>query len=388
MGLEPSALLELMDGLELPSDWVVTIADRNGTIAARSREYDKWVGSPLPAALASQKTGTALLTTAVDGEQVLRATATSKLSGWQVAVNLPSATAAAMWVEHFAFLALWSALALLLAVAGAAWFARGISRPVRAAARAAADLSLAKPIQPIQSHLIEANELVAALHDASQELSKSRDTQRILNGELNHRVKNLISVMMAVTLRTLSGETALAEPRNRLIERFRALSRAHDQLVKSGWEGAPLGKLVAAELESFVGRAEAQGPEIMLRPSAAQTMTMMLHELITNALKYGALSVLNGQIQVTWRVDGEAFSLRWEESDGPLVEPPLRKGFGTTLLESSFAQSIVRCSYERTGFVLELDAPLSAITDETSIDGEAIYHATIGLEPEKLRRAS
>ena len=392
MGLEPFMLEEMLLALKLPPEWIIGIIDSKGIILARSGGQERLVGTPLPPNLSAQPAGTASMTVNLEGNDVLRATAGSELSGWQVAVNFPMAAAQATLHSNLTLLGVWSLLTLLLAAAGATWFARVLARPIHAAAQAAADLALARPVVPIRSHLIEANELVAALHSTSMELDRSRGYQRMLLGELNHRVKNLLSIIIAMTLRTLSSDQ-MRDARNLLAERFHSLARAHDLLVKSGWEGAPFTQLVEAELTPFVGRVEARGPQIVLKPSAAQTITMILHELLTNAMKYGALSVMTGQIRLVWRVYGDAeecFGLRWEERGGPLVVPPVHKGFGTTLLEASLPQSTVRLSYNPEGLVYELDIPRAAISDDSAIAREGEYDAIMRFDtdPIALRRAS
>lgn len=392
MGMEPFMLQELLVGLGLPPDWIVGITDRRGTVVARSRDPERLVGTQLRRELSAQLPGTAIHAIAQEGHSVLRSTARSELSGWQVAVNVPEEAAGAMLRSNMSLLGLWSILAILLTAGLAAWFARAIAQPLRKASNAAADLAQARPVTPFRSRLDEANELVAALHGASVELSKAKSYQQMLLGELNHRVKNLLSVIIAMTARTLAGE-ATKGARDLLVQRFHSLARAHDLLVKNDWVGAPLTGLIEAELKPFQGRVRAQGPEIVLKPSAAQTLTMVVHELVTNAVKYGALSSPGGSVCVSWMVQGDAervFSLRWEEAGGPAVVPPTRKGFGTTLLEASFMQGTARLSYAAGGMAYEVEAPLSAVTDELAFPLYAAHLEVMRFDPEMppLRRVS
>ena len=363
MGLEPAVLQQILRGLNLPPEWVISIADRAGKILAHSHEDGKYVGTTLTPEVSRQRSGMTSHAVTSGGQAVLRATARSMVSGWQVAVNFPTASAEAAMRTNLMLLSLWSILAVVVTIAGALWFARIVAQPIQAASQAAMDLAHDRTVNPIESHVIEANDLVLALHRASIDLSKAHRQQSLLLGELNHRVKNLLSIVILMTTRALSSNQ-LKEPREQLIQRFHSLARTHDLLIKSDWEGASLANVVESELGPFTGRVMARGPDLILNPNAAQTVTMILHELATNAGKYGALSGPSGHIELTWslqQADEPRFELRWQESDGPAVKPPLRKGFGTNLLERSLPEASARISYDPEGVIYELEAPATAL---------------------------
>jgi PAS domain S-box-containing protein len=198
---------------------------------------------------------------------------------------------------------------------------------------------------------------------------KWEEQQRLLLSELSHRVKNVLAVVQAMATRTLSGGRSLAEASDVLIKRLHALSRAHDMLTTRDWQGAPLRAIIQGEFSPFVERARIEGPELMIGPRMAQTLALVLHELATNAAKYGALSNANGQVFVTWSVAGEGetarFKFEWREIGGPPVGPPKRRGFGTALLNMAISgvpdgTSPVR--FEPQGLVYEIDVPLSSVT--------------------------
>lgn len=170
------------------------------------------------------------------------------------------------------------------------------------------------------------------------------ERQKVLINELNHRVKNTLSTVQAVatyTFRTESAE-ALAKFEGRLM----ALSRAHNVLTETNWEGANLADIVRDAVQSVAGdagdRLGAAGPDLHLKPQLALSMASVLHELCTNAAKYGALSSLDGHVSIVWSVDGTAqerlLNLSWQESGGPAVNPPAQKGFGTRVIERSLSQ--------------------------------------------------
>lgn len=164
----------------------------------------------------------------------------------------------------------------------------------------------------------------------------AEERQRVLMRELAHRGKNLLAVVNALVRRTLTGSRSLADGRDLLLGRITALSRTYASLTDEVFEGAPLEAIVRAELASFGGRAVINGPRIMLAARVAQTLTLAVHELATNAAKYGALSVPGGRVVVDWSVEpragGMLFRFAWTENDGPVVSPPERRGFGSVLV--------------------------------------------------------
>jgi two-component sensor histidine kinase len=178
----------------------------------------------------------------------------------------------------------------------------------------------------------------------------------------------VLAVVQAMATRTLSGGRSLSEASDVLIKRLHALSRAHDMLTTRDWQGAPLRAIVEGEFTPFAGRTRIEGPEIMIGPRMAQTLALVLHELATNAIKYGALSNANGQVLVKWSVDGEGdtarFKFQWKEIGGPRVTAPAKKGFGTALLNMAISANVDATSpirFEPEGLVYEIDVPLTSV---------------------------
>jgi PAS domain S-box-containing protein len=203
------------------------------------------------------------------------------------------------------------------------------------------------------------------------ERRKAEEHQQLLVNELNHRVKNTLATVQSIASQTLRNSGASPEAREALESRLLALSRAHDVLTRENWEGALLHDLVADVFEPYrsdrEGRIRRQGGKVHLAPRMALALSLALHELATNAAKYGALSNATGEVSLTWMVDHtrtpSLLLLRWKESGGPAVEPPTRKGFGSRLIERSLAQDLdgeVRIEYAPTGLVCSVEAPLPA----------------------------
>lgn len=361
--LVPTFLQQTLRAAELPEGWAVSVADRGGVVLARSYGPDSDVGRALPSTLADQPHGTVLRETSVAGLEVLRATAQSEAAGWQVALLIPAAAVDAAFNERMRLLLFETLAAIALAALGATVFARAIARPIQQASRAASGLVRGEEVQRSKSHILEARSLFASLETASAELARANQRNTLLRQEAEHRVKNLLSVMISMTGRILDADR-FREARDLLVPRLYSLARAHGLLVANSWEGASLATLVETELAAFAGRIRAAGPDFVAGPAASQALVMILHELATNAVKYGALSTPTGRIDLTWTLQGEddpVFILRWEESGGPPVTPPVSQGFGSTVLCRALLEAQARLDFEPGGLVYEVRAPVSAI---------------------------
>ena len=168
----------------------------------------------------------------------------------------------------------------------------------------------------------------------------AQEGQLLLVAELNHRVKNVLSVIRSLVRQSQQGATSLDAFTNDLQSRIHALSVAHDQLTLGHWKAAPLLTLIEAEAQAWTHaedvRLALSGPSVMIEARAYQTLALVLHEMMTNAAKYGALSVEEGRLAITWTVEKTGnLVLMWEERDGPAVTPPKRRGFGTIVIEQS-----------------------------------------------------
>lgn len=199
----------------------------------------------------------------------------------------------------------------------------------------------------------------------------AEERQVLMTQELAHRVKNTLAIVQAISSQTLRDEVPFAVARESFNARIMALSRAHDVLMHGSWTTASLRELVAgAALLHGNGdpkRFHFAGPDVHVGPRAALSFALVLHEMCTNAVKYGALSVQQGRVSVLWETieDGEPLLwFRWEEFDGPPVTAPSRKGFGSRLIEQSFSQhsgGAVRVEYPTEGVRLSVKFPLASL---------------------------
>ncbi|MFN3943685.1 MAG: HWE histidine kinase domain-containing protein [Allosphingosinicella sp.] len=194
----------------------------------------------------------------------------------------------------------------------------------------------------------------------------AEDHQRLLINELNHRVKNTLATVQAIAFQTLKGDIPLEEARARFEARLQALSRAHNMLTERNWEGAPLERVVADATEYLAGeraRFEVAGDPIWLAPRAALALSLALHELGTNAAKYGALSAEGGRVSIRWSTGEGRLRLVWKESGGPPVVAPARRGFGSRLIERGLQSDLGGAAtmlFDADGLRCEIDASLEA----------------------------
>ncbi|WP_165937748.1 PAS domain-containing protein [Methylobacterium segetis] len=203
------------------------------------------------------------------------------------------------------------------------------------------------------------------------ERHRNEERRQLMVNELNHRVKNSLAVVQGIASQTLRAARDLDQARSDLTARLVALARAHDLLTSESWEGADLAEVVRATLEGGLGvqgrQVVTSGPSLRLSPNAALSLALALHELATNAIKYGALSVEAGRVEISWAIDPpidaatveRGLRLSWTERDGPPVTAPLRRGFGSRLLQRGLAAELhgtVDLAFEPDGVVCRIEA--------------------------------
>jgi two-component sensor histidine kinase/CheY-like chemotaxis protein len=184
------------------------------------------------------------------------------------------------------------------------------------------------------------NELERRVKERTSELEAAIAQQELLAREVDHRARNALAVIQSiVAMMPPTPGAAMA----RIIEgRIRAMARAHTLLSQARWEGADLSRLVNEELEPFRAgdRVNVHGEAAAIKPSVAQNFALAIHELATNAAKYGALSAPDGRLDVSWTLGNDALILQWTESGGPPSEPPTKTGFGSKVIDASIKRQL------------------------------------------------
>lgn len=196
---------------------------------------------------------------------------------------------------------------------------------------------------------------------------KREETQRqTLMAELDHRVKNVLATVQALAIQTARRTTSLDAFLQNFAGRLKAMGSANELLTAARWRGAAIDHLAAAELGAVApGQTAWEGPELFLTPRAANALALALHELAANAVKFGALSVDTGRVQLRWtRLPDGGFELTWTETGGPRVAPPVRRGFGSTLIEEVTSRELngrTSIDYRPAGVAVRLAAGPAAI---------------------------
>jgi len=226
-------------------------------------------------------------------------------------------------------------------------------------------------------------EVVLRLADeASAERHQATARQELLIAELNHRVRNILGVIRGL-IRQSQPDTETTQAFVKVVDgRIHALARAHNQITDDHWGPAPIQALIDAEAAAFVDNRErvlSEGEALLLNPTAYSTMALVLHELVTNSVKYGSLSPGSGSVQISWERNASGdLIFKWRESGGPPVKPPTRKGFGTTIIGRSVPYDLggtAKIDYKVSGIEAEFRIPARHVAEPKTFAGPAIKYA-------------
>lgn len=373
-------LQSVIDEQRLEHGWSIGLSDRSGRLIAgrgqqTTREIEAFTGS-----LSGLEAGGGPVRVERDGRNYVVAIEHVPLSRWRVIVWAPKEVVdrplrESLWILVMAGLAL-----LCATFALALWYGRRIAWPIRRLARNARSLGHGGPVTPVHAAVSELNEVSEALVTAAQQRHESEERVRLLLGEMSHRAKNQLAVVEAMARQTAANAESLEDFRPAFTERVQALSRSTGLLTARNWRAAGLRQLVEAQLAPFDGqdldRVRLEGPDLDVGADAAQNLGLALHEMATNASKYGALSVPEGRVAITWHVakgvEGPLLHLVWEESGGPRVQAPRRTGFGSVVIERLVAQSLkaqVKGDFAPTGLIWRLDIPVDLLQPANGLFG-------------------
>ena len=199
------------------------------------------------------------------------------------------------------------------------------------------------------------------------ERKRAQARQDILAREIQHRTKNLFAVVQSVVGRSFAGKQTVEDAEAAVVSRLASLAQTHAMLMDKQWEGLDLAEVISTEMSPYAGRVKIEGPNLTLNPKAAQNFSLAVHELATNAAKYGALSNAAGWVHISWSIQHDgvgACSFHWREHGGPPVTAPKHKGFGSTVLEyvmGEYFSEPPRMEFAPSGLTYALTASLSAI---------------------------
>jgi chemotaxis family two-component system sensor kinase Cph1 len=235
------------------------------------------------------------------------------------------------------------------------------------------------------------------INAAALERKKAADRDRLLMAELDHRVKNTLANIQALVVQTSRSAETLTGFVEGLDGRIQSMAKAHSLLSEARWEGVSITRLLREELEPFGPRDNVvtiEGPDVVLTPKSALSLSLAIHELVTNAAKFGAFSTPGGTVAVRWTLaDDNGISLSWTEAGGPRVRPPSRRGFGSTLIERALAMETggrATLRYEPDGIVCDVFLPPSSVlsrnivTSASTLAVKEAPHAGSGERPYRI----
>jgi len=395
----PDHVSDLLSQKPLSRGRIVHVINEDGLFVARSEGAVDVIGRSIPAWyaewIASGESGIVEGPSPVGGPEQILAFQRLHEAPWTLAVAAPKDALAATWRQP---MWLFGGLSLLivLGTAGLTWlFSRRVTGPMEALAASASDVLQGRrakmtPLKiPEFETLRQALEQAAAVardrlavearaavaEDTAEEMRQSEERQRLLAEEVDHRAKNLLTVVQSILQLTQADD--IESYQKAVSGRIMALARSHSLIAASRWRGADLAQIVDDELapyrayEGATTRAhvEVTGPSVILRPAAAQSLAIVVHELTTNAVKYGALSSSEGRLSVDWRVTEDGLSLTWDEAGGaPLAGPPQRHSFGTRIVAASIERELdgrITFDWRREGLVVSILVPPGQISGES-----------------------
>jgi PAS domain S-box-containing protein len=220
------------------------------------------------------------------------------------------------------------------------------------------------PVKDASGKIVGASKIARDVTEQKQ----AQERQELLTREIDHRTKNLFAVVHAVVARSFMGKRTVKDAEEAVLSRLRSLAQTHVMLIDKEWHGADLAEVLRSELSPHSDRVRMAGPKLLLSAKAAQNFALAVHELATNAAKYGALSNAAGRVDIGWSVINSngsgSFKFRWQERGGPPVSPPTQKGFGTVVLEQVMAEYFEtppQVDFAPTGVSYEINGSLDAI---------------------------
>jgi two-component sensor histidine kinase len=353
---------------KLPDGWNVAMIDKAGIIIAASDGAGAIGEHFRLAEVASLNTTPGLINIRAGGEAYRAAVRQSFLTGWTLVAWAPSTVIAKPLLDAVWSLAVGGLLLAAIVVLVVYWVTLQIGRSVRGLEAEARRLGAGQPVTARDYPISEIATVSAAIEDASKRRQQAETEVRFLMRELAHRSKNQMTVISAMAKQTARGADSVPEFVQSFERRIFGLARSTDLLLANGAVGVDLRELVNGQLDPFKPddpkRVTVEGPSVRLNMQSAQILGMAIHELSTNAVKYGSLRSNNGRLDVKWELDGLLLQLAWRETVVPFTPPTERRGFGTTVLESMVGRSLgahVERIVHENGLEWRFAVPISAV---------------------------
>jgi len=371
LALPPESILRLIQQSSvIRPDWLVIVVDSQYRVVARTRDHEGFVGRSASDEFIEKLTGTegVLSSTTLDGSAVLDGYYKSPLTGWTVITAVPVASINQSVQQAALAVAAAGILGLICSLLLAGLYSLYITPPIWRLRNDALALSRRERVTSFNTGIAELNAVSETLASASASLIRDEEAKSQMIKELNHRVKNSLATVLSIARQSAAKTDNFTEFYDAFSGRLVALSQSHDALSEGEWVEADAAELVQRVCINVAGaeRIAAKGPRVPLYPRAALTLGMALHELCTNAAKYGALARPEGSITIEWSVlphapGGATFALEWTERGGPPVEVPEKKSFGTRFIDESIRHELrgaAEFDFKPEGLVFRCRFPL------------------------------
>ena len=289
---------------------------------------------------------------------------------WRLILWGPTRTITAAFFADWWVLLLAGFALIVFALSAAFFLGRQLSSSIQRIADMAARLGRGEIVAPVATPIVEVNHVAITLTNASYDRSEAEHKLWYTMREAVHRTKNMMSVVQAMMRQTARHSTTVEEFQSKMQGRLAGLGQTVDLLTAGEWEGTSMVQLAQTQIRSFdleTGRIDLSGEDFAVKPEVVQALGMAVHELATNAVKYGALSNRNGRIAFTWGInpsDDNEMIFQWIEKGGPIISPPDQTGFGTALLDGYVAAAVngrVMLDYSSSGLKWRLTALRSAV---------------------------
>ena len=374
VGVPSARFQRIIAEQRLPPEWSPVILDQDWTIVARGISPEKFIGhkGASPQVQDVTSADSTYEGQVLEGFPTINARSRSEKFAWTSAIAIPQSAVRAELIAPAILAAATGFLVSLLGLAVLGFFAARLVQDVKALTTATEQLSRG-PISSVAGmHIKELEGVAKAMQDAGKRIQAEEQFRKRTVEELAHRLRNKVATVQAILLFQLREHPRL---RDAIWARLNALSATDELIIAAQGRGADMRGIVETELRPYeASRITTEGPAVFLEPKPALTLALLLHELATNAAKYGALSSPRGSISINWSVRDGHLEVEWRESGGPAVAKPTRHGFGTQLVNGALGAfgGKAEARFEPTGLVVRMTMALREASQPTIHEGEAV----------------
>ncbi|MBX9469296.1 MAG: sensor histidine kinase [Rhizobium sp.] len=377
---DAESFVDLASRDSLPPGWTSALLDNEGRMVVSNGVDHQPAGTAMdPSRLELMYGANGSAVYYKDGQQYLMGYAKLPDWRWHAVVWGPADSLQGSFVDLWKSLLTGSVVFLALIMLVVSVAAHHLRSAIRKIACMAERIGEGDIVSPERTKIVEANQVAVALSNASFDRAEAEERIHFILQELVHRTKNILSLVQAMMRQLARGTDDVEDFQRAVSGRLAGLAQSIEALAKQQWAGIALSSLVELQLTTVTGsfdRVSKRGPELLVNANAVQNLGLVFHELATNSVKYGALSVLEGRLRIEWQVlepeaegDEQRLRLTWTELHGPPVTAPTRRGFGSTVIERHAASAFageVTLDFNSNGLRWTLVAPLSSFTVGTA----------------------